>query len=95
MGFVCYLLFVFWSFSGASAEGLSFVPKGETKPEPYLIETPKSIEPGKRHPLIVWLHGRGGDHKSQWRLKEFAQLRKRAAERGYSVLCPHLGLTIG
>ena len=37
------------------------------------------------------MHGRGGDHKGQWRLKEFTQFRKRAAERGYFVLCPHLG----
>ena len=75
----------------ASAEELSFVPSGETKPEPYLLEKPASTEPGKRHPLIVYLHGRGGDHKGQWRLKEFTQFRKRAAERGYFVLCPHLG----
>jgi pimeloyl-ACP methyl ester carboxylesterase len=75
----------------ASAEELSFVPKGETEPEPYLIEKPASTEPGMRHPLIVWLHGRGGDHKGQWRLKGFTQFRKRAAERGYFVLCPHLG----
>lgn len=75
----------------ASAEELSFVPKGETEAEPYLLEKPTTIEPGKRHPLIVYLHGRGGDHKGQWRLKEFTQFRKRAAERGYFVLCPHLG----
>ena len=75
----------------ASAEELSFVPSGETKPEPYLIEKPTSIERGKRHPLIVYLHGRGQGHKFQWLSKEFTQFRKRAADRGYFVLIPHLG----
>ena len=75
----------------ASAEELTFVPKGETEAEPYLLEKPASTEPGKRHPLIVYLHGRGGDHQEQWRMKEFTQFRKRAAKRGYFVLCPHLG----
>lgn len=75
----------------ALAEELSFVPTGEKKSEPYLVEKPESIEPGKRHPLIVYLHGRGGDHKGQWLRKEFTQFRQRAAERGYFVLCPHLG----
>ena len=75
----------------ASAEELSFVPKGETKPEPFLIEKPASIERGKRHPLVVYLHGRGQGHKFQWLSKEFTQFRKRAAERGYFVLIPHLG----
>ncbi|MDC0175924.1 prolyl oligopeptidase family serine peptidase [Planctomycetaceae bacterium] len=75
----------------ASAAELTFVPSGETEAEPYLLEKPASIETGKRYPLIVYLHGRGGDHKAQWRMKEFTQFRKRTAERGYFVLCPHLG----
>ena len=75
----------------ASAEELTFVPKGETEAEPYLLEKPASTEPGKRHPLIVYLHGRGQGHKFQWLSKEFTQFRKRAAECGYFVLIPHLG----
>ena len=74
-----------------SAEELSFVPSGETKPEPYLVGKPAAVERGTRHPLIVFLHGRGGDHKGQWLSKDFTQFRTRVAERGYFVLCPHLG----
>jgi hypothetical protein len=75
----------------ASAEELSFVPQGETEPEPYLIEKPASSAPGKRHALIVYLHGRGQGHKFQWLSQDFRQFRQRAAARGYFVLIPHLG----
>ena len=75
----------------APAEELSFVPKGETEPEPYLIEKPESIERGTQHPLVIYLHGRGQGHKFQWLSKEFTRLRKKAAEHGYFVLIPHLG----
>jgi len=73
------------------AEELSFIPAGETEPEPYLLEKPDSIEKGKRYPLIIYLHGRGQGHKFQWLSREFAAFRMMAAERGYYVLIPHLG----
>ena len=75
----------------ASAEELSFVPQGETKPETYLIEKPTYSERGKQHPLVVYLHGRGQGHKFQWLSQDFRQFRQRAADRGYFVLIPHLG----
>ena len=77
----------------ASAEELSFVPSGETKPEPYLIEKPASIERGKRHPLIVYLHGRGHSFSGFRRIS----LSSASARRSVGTSCSSriLGLTIG
>ena len=74
----------------ARAEMLSFVPKGETQPEPYIVEKPNPYARGRRYPLIIYLHGRGG-HTTQWLSPAFAPFRKQAADRGYFVLVPHLG----
>lgn len=74
----------------AADEG-TFVPAGETQSEPYLLEQPTVVTPGKKHPLIVFLHGRGGTHKLQWLKSDLDTFRQRAAERGYFALSPHLG----
>ena len=71
-------------------EELSFVPSGESRPEPYLLERPRTLVRGKLYPLIVYLHGRGQNHKVQWLSAPFAAFRRRAAERGYFVLVPYL-----
>jgi acetyl esterase/lipase len=69
----------------------SFVPPGETEPEPYLLEQPGTVVRGRKHPLIVFLHGRGGTHRRQWLTPALDTFRKQAAARGYFVLVPHLG----
>jgi poly(3-hydroxybutyrate) depolymerase len=50
----------------------STAPDGQTLTLPYRLLKPKTIEPNKRYPLLLFLHGggeRGSDHQQQ--LKHF------------------------
>lgn len=82
-------MLIFAAFT--AADELSFVPAGETKPEPYLLEQPTTLSPKGKHPLLIYLHGHGQDHKVQWLSEPFAEFRRLAHERGYFILVPHLG----
>ncbi|MBM4046301.1 MAG: hypothetical protein FJ279_14415, partial [Planctomycetes bacterium] len=84
------VLALFWS-AALGAEERSFVPEGETAAEPYVIERPAEMAAGKRYPLIVFLHGRGGDHKKQWLMPPLERFRQLASQRGYMLLSPYLG----
>lgn len=77
--------------SSLLAGELSFTPSGQTGTEPYVLEAPTARAPEGRSPLIVFLHGRGGDHRRQWLNPALDAFRHKAADRGYFTLSPHLG----
>ncbi|MCS7238463.1 MAG: alpha/beta hydrolase-fold protein [Thermoguttaceae bacterium] len=57
------------------------------KDPPYLIFVPESYEPGYAYPLLVWLHGLGGDEQQLLRVMPFISLRNylAVAPRGLAV----------
>jgi dipeptidyl aminopeptidase/acylaminoacyl peptidase len=65
---------------------------GESKPTPYLLMTTPVCPANGKHPLIVYLYGRGGSI-SNYNLAgaDYAEMRQLAAERGYDILVPELG----
>lgn len=70
-----------------------FTPTDESAAEPYLIQSPAHIEPGRRYPLLIFLHGAGGSHTQQWLHPDLAAFRREALAHDYFVLSPHLGST--
>lgn len=65
---------------------------GESEPTPYLLMTTPVSPANGKHPLIVYLYGRGGSIDN-YNLAgaAYAEIRQLAAERGYDILVPELG----
>ena len=50
------------------ASGAAVYREGDAAPYPFRVFLPKSVRPGKKYPLILWLHGAGesqSDNESQ------------------------------
>jgi pimeloyl-ACP methyl ester carboxylesterase len=81
--------------SGASDHSISerSVQIGDdAQKTPYLVYTPSKDSGLAKHPLIVYLYGRGGSIRD-YNLKNpaYAKLVQMAAERGYYIVVPELG----
>jgi predicted esterase len=56
--------------------------------QPYRFYIPKNYEAKKKWPMIVALHGMGGDENSFFTGYDSGAIRRIAEERGYIVVCP-------
>ncbi len=56
--------------------------------QPYRFYTPKIYDAKKKWPMIVALHGMGGDENSFFTGYDNGSIRRIAEERGYIVVCP-------
>ncbi|MCI0390491.1 MAG: prolyl oligopeptidase family serine peptidase [Acidobacteria bacterium] len=56
--------------------------------QPYRFYIPKNYEAKKKWPMIVALHGMGGDENSFFTGYNNGAIRRIAEERGYIVVCP-------
>lgn len=56
--------------------------------QPYRIFIPSSYDPAKKYPLVVALHGMGGDENSYFAGYENGIIKREAEARGYLVVCP-------
>jgi dipeptidyl aminopeptidase/acylaminoacyl peptidase len=66
----------------------------ESQQAPYLLYVPSGHSGGGKHPLIVYLYGRGGsikDKEYNLAAPSYAKLRRMAVERGYYIVVPELG----
>lgn len=56
--------------------------------QPYRIYVPSSYDGSKPYPLIIALHGMGGDENSYFDLYQNGAFKVEAERRGYIVACP-------
>ena len=56
--------------------------------QPYRVFIPSSYDPNKPAPLVVALHGMGGDESSMFDLYRNGELKKQADRLGFIVVCP-------
>ena len=56
--------------------------------QPYRIFVPAAYDKAKAHPLIIALHGMGGDENSYFDGYENGAFKVEAEKRGYIVACP-------
>lgn len=56
--------------------------------QPYRIFVPSSYDGSKAYPLIIALHGMGGDENSYFDLYAQGAFKTEAEKRGYLVACP-------
>jgi predicted esterase len=57
-------------------------------PQPYRLFVPSKYEPNKAYPLIVALHGMGGNENSFFDSYAKGALKDEAEKRGYVIVCP-------
>jgi predicted esterase len=56
--------------------------------QPYRVFVPADYEPTRKWPLVVALHGMGGDENSFFNGYDNGVIKRIAQERGYLVVCP-------
>src|SRR5215510_3198555 len=56
--------------------------------QPYRFYIPKNYDAKKKWPMIIALHGMGGDENSFFTGYDNGVIRRAAEERGYIVVCP-------
>ena len=56
--------------------------------QPYRVFVPASYDRSKAHPLIIALHGMGGDENSYFDSYKNGAFKVEAEQRGYIVACP-------
>jgi predicted esterase len=60
----------------------------DNTPQPYRLFVPSTYEPQKKWPLIVALHGMGGNENSFFDGYAKGSLKEEAEKRGYLIVCP-------
>jgi predicted esterase len=60
----------------------------DNTPQPYRIFIPNGYDPAKKWPLIVALHGMGGNENSFFDSYNKGVIKEEAEKRGYLILCP-------
>ncbi|HLG13207.1 MAG TPA: prolyl oligopeptidase family serine peptidase [Blastocatellia bacterium] len=66
----------------------AYTSKADNTLQPYRIFVPASYDRSKRYPLIIALHGMGGDENSYFDLYANGAFKVEAEKRGYIVACP-------
>ena len=56
--------------------------------QPYRLFVPSAYDAKKKYPLVVALHGMGGDENSYFAGYENGVIKREAEARGYLVVCP-------
>ncbi len=56
--------------------------------QPYRVFVPSSYDAKKKYPLVIALHGMGGDENSYFLGYENGMIKREAEARGYIVACP-------
>jgi predicted esterase len=56
--------------------------------QPYRVYVPTNYDPAKTYPLVVALHGMGGDENSYFTAYDNGIIKRQAEARGYLVVCP-------
>lgn len=56
--------------------------------QPYRLFIPSSYDAAKKYPLVVALHGMGGDENSYFSGYQNGVIKREAEARGYLVVCP-------
>jgi predicted esterase len=56
--------------------------------QPYRVYVPQNHEPAKTWPLVVALHGMGGDENSLFDGYSNGRIKQEAEARGYLIVCP-------
>lgn len=56
--------------------------------QPFRLFVPSSYDPAKKYPLVVALHGMGGDENSYFLAYDNGIIKREAEARGYLVVCP-------
>ncbi|HZN12550.1 MAG TPA: prolyl oligopeptidase family serine peptidase [Blastocatellia bacterium] len=56
--------------------------------QPYRFYVPTKYDPAKKYPLVVALHGMGGDENSYFTFYDNGVIKREAEARGYLVACP-------
>ncbi|HKQ80221.1 MAG TPA: prolyl oligopeptidase family serine peptidase [Blastocatellia bacterium] len=69
---------VYWAYRSAVDETV----------QPYRFYIPKSYDAKQKWPMVVALHGMGGDENSFFTGYDNGAIRRIADERGYIVVCP-------
>lgn len=68
-----------------------FFPRGANVPLRFWLRLPLHWDGGDRHPLLVFLHSHGGNHRLPWSLPELRTLRQKFLEAGFICVSPDLG----
>ena len=56
--------------------------------QPYRVYVPANYDPAKSYPLVVALHGMGGDEGSFFTAYSNGIIKREAEARGYIIVCP-------
>ena len=60
----------------------------DNSPQPYRFFVPNNYDPAKKWPLVVALHGMGGNENSFFDSYNKGVIKEEAEKRGYLILCP-------
>ena len=60
----------------------------DNTPQPYRLFIPSKYDPQKKAPLIVALHGMGGNENSFFDGYNKGSIKEEAEKRGYLIVCP-------
>ena len=82
-----------WTVGSGSGEVYFFTDwayrsKVDDTLQPYRFFVPSNYDPAKKWPLVVALHGMGGDENSFFVAYDNGVIRRIAETRGYLVACP-------
>jgi dipeptidyl aminopeptidase/acylaminoacyl peptidase len=69
----------------------TFYPPGADAPERFWLRQPEGLDHRQRHPLLVFLHGHGGNHRLPWSLPELQTLREGLLAAGFICVSPDFG----
>lgn len=66
----------------------AYLSKVDNTLQPYRVYVPTTYEPTKAYPLVIALHGMGGDENSYFEAYNKGAFRVLAEDHGYIVACP-------
>jgi predicted esterase len=66
----------------------AYISKVDNTLQPYRIYVPTTYNDSKAHPLVIALHGMGGDENSYFEAYDKGAFKVAAEDHGYIVACP-------